>query len=93
MKFQEIHGCCGGDFGGDDDGGSDDGDKAEGKGKASHYHHCHEGSVKIDEGRHVGLKRSDGFYHGSHAKNSRKTITKNESSREQEKAQTRKLRI
>lgn len=49
VKFQEIRGHGGGDYGGDDDGGGgdggEDGDEAEGQGKVSHYHHCHEGSV------------------------------------------------
>lgn len=48
VKFQEIHGHCGGDYGDDGggggggDGGDDDGDEAEGQGKVNH---CHEGSV------------------------------------------------
>lgn len=51
VKFQEIRGHGGGDYGGDDDGGGGDGgedgdgDEAEGQGKVNHYHHCHEGSV------------------------------------------------
>ena len=53
VKFQEIRGHGGGDYGGDGDGdggggggdGGEDGDEAEGQGKVSHYHHCHEGSV------------------------------------------------